>query len=73
MNAIRHSIRIVDAIRHFLHDFMRAHTGMSAAAEELLPHIQNALDRAFKYKDGSFNDYKIVITGHSLGEFPQYR
>lgn len=54
--------------RPFINDSLHAHTGISASAEALLPAVQAALERGRSIKGGAFRDYKVVVTGHSLGE-----
>ena len=58
--------------RPFVCDFMHAHAGMAAAAEKLLPCVQKALDNARNQSEGAFDDYKVVVTGHSLGKLNEF-
>ena len=46
---------------------VQAHRGMADSAEALLPSIRECIQGAMKLKEGKFNNYKIVLTGHSLG------
>jgi hypothetical protein len=44
-----------------------AHNGMAQSAHSLLPGVKAAINRGLNRQNGKYQNYEIVITGHSLG------
>eukprot|EP00602_Paraphysomonas_sp_CaronLab_P012269 CAMPEP_0185042056 /NCGR_PEP_ID=MMETSP1103-20130426/42115_1 /TAXON_ID=36769 /ORGANISM="Paraphysomonas bandaiensis, Strain Caron Lab Isolate" /LENGTH=535 /DNA_ID=CAMNT_0027582055 /DNA_START=221 /DNA_END=1828 /DNA_ORIENTATION=+ len=46
---------------------VKAHSGMAASANALFDPVQCAIAEARSRKNGRYAEYKVVVTGHSLG------
>jgi hypothetical protein len=49
------------------HMTLYAHNGMAQSAHALLPGVKAAIDKGLTRQNGKYQNYEIVVTGHSLG------